>query len=279
MIENIQNVKSFDVDVEGNFLFIDNSNSIFFNENKLDIEFRFADEAPFLKIIRPDLFLFVDRNVRKGFLNALIFTADGEVLVNFFIDSPSKIITTHEYIIVSYGVSLFDTDSEFGNSKIVVFDLRGNVVFRYNAVKNLLKINFLEVVAMQKVNECSVLLCLFGLEGNSDLPIVKFDLMNFTFEILFYLTDLDEDNLIYPLAFVTVNNDWYFYCNNTFAKDGIVDFYSCVYKKNSDNQVSLFKRLERKGLLPVGLNEMGFVYLAVNDSGHEVEFQLSEIVI
>lgn len=253
------NIVAFDYDECNNLIIIDSDNRIFRNTFEIKIDLFVDFQSPRIKFFDQDKFLIADLDSNELVANCWIFTNTGELLNNFFIDDFSNIITTNKYIIVSYGVTKLDAGSILGNSQLVIFDHNGKVVFKYNSTENLTKINFLEVLCFLKQDEEILYFIALGLNSDEDFPIIKFNLNDFSSEVLFYLSQYDKTKSIYPRAFNKINGQWYFFENTMLDNENNSKCKIQIHTIKNISIENVFTQ-ETIALLPIALFNMGFVY-------------------
>lgn len=254
------NIVAFDCDICNNLIIIDSDNRIFRNTIEIHINCNIDFQSPRIKFLGEDKFLIADQDTNELVANCWIFTNTGELLNNFFIDAFKNVITTNKYIIVSYGVTKLDAGSILGNSQLVIFDHNGKVVFKYNSTENLTKINFLEVLCFLKQDEDIIYFTAFGLNSEKDFPIIKFNLNDFSSEVLFYLSQYDKTKSIYPRAFNKINGQWYFFENTMLDNENNSKCKIQIHTIKNTSIENVFTQ-ETIAFLPIALFNKGFLYL------------------
>jgi len=206
----------FDVASESDWIAINKSGEIFRNNQKIPVSKPFALEFPRIKIISSDAFLLAEGDPKHGQeIDSWIIDNQGNVLREFCMDGPWKIIVTRDRIVASYDY-IKASDTKWGVADIIVFDHSGNCLFIYHANQDKnLPLGVVEIKALLEKDESSIYFMPYtggSSEQENDFPIVEFSLKDYTTKVLFYATTEDSQKqmgFIFPRAFTEKEGRYY----------------------------------------------------------------------
>lgn len=268
---NQNTIIAYDYSENSDFILINEKFQIFRNNRQIECNQYFYSESLFIKLLTEDTFLIVDQEIEDTD-NCWIYNNEGVLLNSFYVGSIKAIVTTKKHIIVSYGVASLDSNSKFGNSQIVLFDFLGNIIFQYISERYRTKISFLEVLCFLKKDEQTIFFIAFGLNSTKDLPIIQFDLEDFSTTVLFYLSDYDLNEIIYPRSFTRINKDWYFFDNSYLDENHNSKFKISIFMLNEFLEIEKVYFENSIAIQSIGLIDFGFTFLKIDyDTSNQIE--------
>ncbi len=275
-------VECMDFNSINDFMYIDENSNIYRNIGSIEVKDIVFGLSPMIKIISEDLFVLINRDGIKNSNNCWIINNEGSIKSTFFIGSPQEIIATKDYIIVSYSNSMLDSNSVFGDAQIVVFDFKGNIIFKYNSESNKTKFPFLENKSFVKKDEDTIFFMPYGdINSKSDFSIIEFSLIDFSSKILFHLPNFyNKEKELYLTAFTRKGSYWYFFDQNiTEWSSNKIGNYN-VYQLNFDNQYINKLEVPELSIKPIiNLIEEGFSFLSFPDINETKNTYLNYITI
>lgn len=247
---------SFDFISINDFIYINEENQIYRNDHYLDIDFEVLIDDPIIKILSDSEFLLINRSNFKSEENCWIITNKGILKESFFIDNVYEVLVTKNYIIASYGDSMLDIGSEYGDAQIIVLNLKGELIFKYNNENNKTRIPFLEIKSILQKNEEVIFFLSLNLNGN--FSVIEFCLKDFSSKRLFDLT-----LSAYFISFIIKNDKWYFIdFNFSNFEEALNNSSYSIYEV--DNKGNLYKKYKMSGLMikPIKpIIEYGFAFI------------------
>ncbi|SEC00301.1 hypothetical protein SAMN04489761_2221 [Tenacibaculum sp. MAR_2009_124] len=259
-----------DYNSNGDVIYIDEEAKVFRNNKKIKIKGLNQITTPVIKITSEERFLLIDKDGGSGMDNCWIINNRGTIESSFFIDCILEIVVTNEYVIASYGDSMFDNGSEFGDAQIVVFDYNGKVVFKYNSQENKSIVNFLENKAFVKQDENTILfMAYYDKELGEGFSVIQLNLIDFSSQRLFFIDNKEiEGKEIYFTGFTLKNREWYFFDQNTDSWDSKEEGACIIYKLDFGGSIKEYYRYSRLVVKPItGVFNQGFVFLSYPNLG------------
>lgn len=263
-------ILSIDYSVNGDIIYINESSNIYRNDRKIELRNLPVIITPVIKIISQERFLLIDKDGGSEIDNCWIIKNSGIIERSFYVDCIQEIAITNKYVIVSYGDSMFDNGSEFGDAQIVVFDYNGNVVFKYNSQENASRINFLENIAFVKQDENTILfMTYYDKELGEGFSVIQLNLIDFSSKRLFFVDNKEiEGKEIYFTSFTLKNREWYFFDQNTDSWDSKEEGTYIIYKLDFGGSIKEYCRYSGLVVKPIiGIFNQGFVFLSYPNLG------------
>ncbi|WP_196888622.1 hypothetical protein [Aureivirga sp. CE67] len=239
---------SYDI-LDDKTIYFTKKGEIFLNYEIIRTEKIVCSNDVLIRFIDSETFLVIDRDtINKK--NAFLFNIQGKLIRSIQIGDVLDCLIIKKKIIVSYSECLIDSSNEIERNRFVVFDLNGNLLYKYSSkdvyeVKSFLRINSekIQILCYTGSNEKSLILdfCLNQLEVISKKWIY-----------------FNNKNLNYPNSFINFENSL------IFSQIDHDNFKTCFYKVENKKCTKIKEiNLEHSQRIK-GINEIGFIGMEIS---------------